>query len=1073
MKIFRWIYDNILFLVTLFLFAFIPLYPKRPLLDVQHTWVYIRVEDFVIVFVLLLWVGLLLLKKITLKTPLTLPIIIFWIIGGIATMHGALLIFPTLSEVYPNLAFLSYLRRIEYVSVFFLAYAGIRDKRAIYYIVGVITITLLLVVAYGIGQKFYGFPAFLTMNEEFAKGIPIQLSSLSRIPSTFAGHYDLAAYLVLVIPLLTSMIFGFRNWFIKLFLLGTVSLGFALLFMTVSRVSFFVLFLSLLMVLFFQKRKLVVISIFPIVLLTIGFLIFSPSLLARFGNTVKETNVLISATKGEAIGHVIEVPSSSFGEREIRIELADSKSAIDVAINKKEEDYLTASPAGILYTSQLPLSMPLIVESNAPTGENLPQGTGYINLQMAPIVNKIGRFMYQKTKNDGSTEFALVAIDGNFLIKKARAYDLSFTTRFQGEWPRALDAFQKNIFLGSGYGSVSLAVDNNYFRILGEVGILGFLSFFGIFFVAGIYVKKVLPDVDSPLVKSFVLGSAAGIFGLALNATLIDVFEASKIAFFLWLLVGVTVGMVHLYQKKEVDIYEEFKKMITSPYAGVIYLCILAVIVFSSIANYYFVGDDYTWLRWAADCIPGGQLQECPSVTTRIIQYFTNADGFFYRPGTKLYFLLMYSGFWLNQTVYHMVSISLHLIVAILFFFLARNVVKNNLLSLAAAMLFLVLSGYAEAVFWISSTGHLFNAVFILLSLLFYIAWKEKKKVLYFVLSMFSIMISMFFHELGVVAPLLIIAYDFVMDEKFTIKDVYKKTYYYLLASPLLVYLVLRLAAKSHWFNGDYSYNLFKLPYNFVGNAFGYFILDLLGPASLPVYQIFRSLAKEHLFLGILASVIVFGVSLAIYALGIRKMKKEEQRVILFGFLFFIITLLPFLGLGNITSRYSYLSSIGFILIFVICIKKLYEYLSSNGRAIASACIVVVMSIFFFAHLIQLQKIHQDWEEAGERSKRFFMSIDKVYETSWTQDPLEFYFINVPIHYGDAWAFPVGLPDALWFVFHNKNINVHKLQTLEEGLPLVAPLSSNRVFLFLENGSVDLITPEKKLEILMLQNNAQ
>ena len=50
------------------------------------------------------------------------------------------------------------------------------------------------------------------MNEEFAKGIPIKLSQLSRVPSTFAGHYDLAAYLVLMIPILTIQSFYIAVW---------------------------------------------------------------------------------------------------------------------------------------------------------------------------------------------------------------------------------------------------------------------------------------------------------------------------------------------------------------------------------------------------------------------------------------------------------------------------------------------------------------------------------------------------------------------------------------------------------------------------------------------------------------------------------------------------------------------------------------------------------------------------------------------------------------------------------------------------------------------------------------------
>ena len=102
MKIFKWIGSNLLFIATLVLLAFIPLYPKIPLLDVKNTWVYVRAEDFVVIFVLLIWFFLLFRRKITLRTPLTLSIITFWVVGGIATIHAMLLIFPTVSNVFPN-----------------------------------------------------------------------------------------------------------------------------------------------------------------------------------------------------------------------------------------------------------------------------------------------------------------------------------------------------------------------------------------------------------------------------------------------------------------------------------------------------------------------------------------------------------------------------------------------------------------------------------------------------------------------------------------------------------------------------------------------------------------------------------------------------------------------------------------------------------------------------------------------------------------------------------------------------------------------------------------------------------
>lgn len=1040
MQILKWILNNFLFVITLVLLAFIPLYPKIPLIDIKNTWVYVRAEDFLVTFAVLSWVLLVLFRRATLKTPLTLPILLFWLIGGLSTLHGVLLIFPTLSNVFSNVAFLSMFRAMEYLSLFFVAFASIKDKKAIFYIVWTLAIVLLLVVGYGFGQKFLSFPAYLTMNEEFAKGIPIHLSSLSRVPSTFAGHYDLAAYLVLVIPILTSLIFGFKNLLAKLFFLISSVLGFVLLFMTVSRVSFFVLLVSLVMLLILQKKKWLIGSLFVIALI---FLSFAPSLLARFGNTLKEVNVLVDADAGRAIGQVKEVRSSYFENKVVkkqRIATQDAK---------------LASASAILPFSLIPDPAELLTESNSPTGESLPQGTGYINLPLSTVIKRTSQYFYEKANASTSKEPEILVIYGDFLIKKAVAYDLSFTTRFQGEWPKTFAAFKRNIFLGSGYGSVSLAVDNNYLRILGESGLLGLISYLSIFLIAIIYIKKLLPVVSSSVARSFVIGFVAGGFGLALNALLIDVFAASKIAFTLWLLMGMNLGILHLYKTAELDLTAEFKRAITSTTAVIIYLFVVAM-AFFAISSYFFVGDDFTWFRWITDS------------SNSIIGYFTDANGFFYRPGTKLYFSLMYSVFWLNQALYHFVSIFLHFAVSVLVFLIAKRILKNYFLSAGAGLMFLMLSGYHEAVFWISSSGFLFNALFALLCLLSFILWKERKKSIYLIVSLLCIILSLMFHELGVVAPLLVIAYDLVFGEKGAIKLLKKN--YLLLLSPILPYLAFRFIAHSHWFSGDYSYSLIHLPFNFIGNIIGYLALGFFGPKSMPFYEALRDFAKGHMMLAVLASLVIVFIVFVLYR-HVKKVSNEEKKVIVFASLFFLLSLLPFLGLGNITSRYSYLSSFGIVLFLILILKKVYIYLLVNGKNIAISSLSLIVIVFVSFQLFQLQKIHSDWQDAGEKSKRLFTALDQIYEDSWKEERVQFYFADVPIRNGEAWVFPVGLPDAVWFVYKNKNITVYTEKSLNDALDYAAGSSNSRVFQFNNNGGglQEVIRIKKTITVKKIQ----
>ncbi len=1056
-KIFSYLSDNILFLETLFLLIFIPLFPKIPVLDVKNTWVYIRGEDFVVLFILLSWLVLLLRKKFTLRTPLTLPIFTFWIIGGIATIHGVLLIFPMIANVFPNVAFLSFARHIEYMSLFFIAYHGIRDKKQLPAVIATLTITLIAVVAYGFGQKYLGLPAYLTMNEEFAKGIPIRLSELSRVPSTFGGHYDLAAYLVLIIPIMASLFFGVRNWIVKIILVASSLLGLALLFMTVSRVSFLTLFISLFIVLFFQKKKLVFVLIPLMVLFVFLLLSFQPSLSNRFKSTVSEAEVLVDTQTGESIGNVKFKPHEFFKDKIVLQRKVRDKGELAKALAGVDDNQQYSSASAILPYKFIPQVVPLVTAVNISTGENLPQGTGYINLYLSPVIKRVSDFYYVLPPDSkGFSSAQILVIHGDFIIKKASAYDLSFTTRFQGEWPSALEAFKRNIMLGSGYGSVSLAVDNNYLRILGENGLLGFLSLFIIFLSLAIYIKKIYPDIDSKLAKSFVLGFAAGVVGIALNATLIDVFEASKVAFLFWILVGITFKILSLYQKHEFNLLSQIKKVVISPLAIIIYLFLLTIVLYSPMLGNYFVGDDFTWLRWATDC-----SQHCSPISI-ITRYFTDAGGFFYRPGTKTYFYLIYHAFWLNQVIYHFISLILHFMVASLFYLLAKRILRRNLLAVSAAIFFLIMSGYQESVFWISSTGYLFNAIFGLLGLLSFILWEEKRKFYYLIASFISISLALLFHELGVVFPLLIVAYKLKDGRLIDVKRLFTRVDYLVLYIPVVSYLLLRFAAKSHWFNGDYSYDIIKLPFNFVGNILGYLLIAVVGPITLPIYTFLRNVTRENILLSLVLIVVAIPLAFLAHKIFRKYISPQEKRVIIFGSSFFIIALLPFLGLGNITSRYSYLATLGIVFVLVIALKRIYEHLLSFGKDIAVSGLAIFVIVFSLFHVISIQQTYSDWHGAGEKSRKFFISLDSFYADSWGSSSVQFHLVDVPLKVGQAWVFPVGLDDAVWFAFRNKSTRIFKHSNVASAIEQAGLSPTNYILKFNEDGTVTQIDHPRK-----------
>lgn len=1028
-KLTRFVSEHILFILSIFFLAFIPLYPKLPILDVAHTWVYIRIEDFLVAVAGILFLIQLFRKRATLKTPLTVPILVFLLVGLISTVHAIFFIFPDLANVFPTVAVLHYLRRVEYLSLFFIGYSAMKQKSFTNIVAGVLVVTLILVVLYGLGQKglLVGwenrFPAFSTMNEEFAKGIPLQISALGRVSSTFAGHYDLAAYLVMMIPLMGAFIFGYKKLYLKaLFLLAGVG-GLVLLLLTSSRVSFAVYLLTIMFLIFLQRIRFLTKVILIVVVTVASILLMNTQqgISDRFASTISQVDVVVDARTGK--------------------------------------------PVGIATTEADGTGKKIVIEDKTPTGENLPQGSGYINIPGGDAGDSVSEVTYRKKQLSADGEVTEVTeLEGDFVIKKVLAYDLSFTTRFQGTWPRAFEAFQRNYFLGSGYSAISLATDNNYLRILGEVGLLGLFSYLGIFLIFGVYLKKVISSVDDKNSYALITGVSAALFGVGLNAVLIDVFEASKVAFVMWLLVGLCIGLAHLYQKEKINYRKEITKVFLSIPAIIVYMLLLLLGVYGSSISHFFIGDDFTWLRWAADCkevlFTDGTTRCEPTMAT-ITRYVTDAEGFFYRPGTKTYFYLMYPFFSLSQYAYHVVSLAIHFTVSVVVLLLSYKILRSKLFAVITAVLFVVLSAHAEAVLWVSATGHLVAFGSMLLSLLLFIYWRQTKILLFLPFSILFAAVSPLFHEIGIVTPILIIGYDLIMNFSEIKSWVFGRWFYVFYVVLIPVYLYLRDMAGAHVSGGDYSYNFIKLPFNVVGNLIGYIFLTFGGTHSYPLYESLRIFGREHTSTIWITSLVIVFLFAIFYWLKFRFVSKNTKRMLLVILLLFVVPLLPFLGLGNIAYRYDYFASFALLLFAAFILMRVHQKISPLGKRLSLVIILIPVLVFGIFQVVELERVKEDWQRAGAKTEEILITFNQVYAITrgFAPNPV-FYFVNTPIRTGDAWIFPVGLGDALWFTFQNENLTVFEVPTLDMAFDVSEGSVSAKVFEFDKEGNISEVTKQ-------------
>lgn len=440
----------------------VPLFPKLPLINVPKTFVAVRIEDFILAFFTLLALTILWQRrKELIQDNLSLAIIAFWIIGLFSTFSA---IFVT-KTVEPHLGFLHHLRRIEYMIPYFLIFAV---KPSIYQVKDYLKILFLvsaIVVIYGVGQIYFDFPVFSTANREYAKGIPLTLGPAARVNSTFAGHYDLAAYTAVMLSIFAAFVVAVFGGLILKFgdlkkkLLGLVILVLAagnlwLLLQTASRISFIAYLAGIIVTMFLLKKRFILILMLVVSLLS---LLSTEELRGRLINT------LFYGTKRLTTFQIS--PPAIF--------------AFEIAQN-----------------TQTSTSTPDTSFQDVVGGE--PENTQSLGV-----------------------------------YRSARV-------RLDFEWPAAVNGFLRNPILGSGYSSLGVATDNDYLRSAGEVGIFGTFAFGLIFVEIGKRIKAFLKRTkEQNFEKTLVIGITGATCALLVNATFIDVFEASKIAILFWTLVGI------------------------------------------------------------------------------------------------------------------------------------------------------------------------------------------------------------------------------------------------------------------------------------------------------------------------------------------------------------------------------------------------------------------------------------------------------------------------------------------------------------------------------------------------------
>jgi len=190
----------------------IALIPKFPFIDVPGTHVSVRIEDFLILFIVSVAILSIKYSKHDLSSPIARAFLIFWGIGALSLFSG---IFLT-QTVSPSLGFLHWARRIQYMSMFFVGFLYYRKRSDITFLLTAFCVVILYSFVYGVGQKYFQWPIITTQNEEYAKGVALRFVPGGHIVGTFAGHYDMASVLIILLTIALPFIVATKETYAKL-----------------------------------------------------------------------------------------------------------------------------------------------------------------------------------------------------------------------------------------------------------------------------------------------------------------------------------------------------------------------------------------------------------------------------------------------------------------------------------------------------------------------------------------------------------------------------------------------------------------------------------------------------------------------------------------------------------------------------------------------------------------------------------------------------------------------------------------------------------------------------------------
>ena len=297
----------------------------------------------------------------------------------------------------------------------------------------------------------------------------------------------------------------------------------------------------------------------------------------------------------------------------------------------------------------------------------------------------------------------------------------------------------------------------------------------------------------------------------------------------------------------------------------------------------------------------------------------------YYRPIFLLWLRLVDAMLGPPSPLWHWASILAHLAAAACVFMLLQRLTGNLKGAAVGAGLFAVHPIHTEAVAWISAASEPLLTVFVVLSVYFHIVRKEQISYI----SLSFITLAMFTKEPGIVAPALILAYEWTRSR---FKEAVAASAYSVL--PAVLYIACRMNALGHLAPG-------APPNMSVGEMVLTWPRVLVIYATHLVWPVRLSVCYDVAVETAVWPIVTLGIVVAGLIWAVCACSADVR----FGAAWFAITLIPGLSLRYLLTgdyvhdRYLYLPSVGLVLIVAVGFSRIQFTLP---RAVATCAMFLL-----------------------------------------------------------------------------------------------------------------------------------